>query len=66
MLKGKLNQETDVTNKINDYDNKLKLYMKENDELRDEIKSLKKIIKLQEKGLSDIGAEGFLKMVAQN
>jgi hypothetical protein len=53
-----------VTNKINDYDNKLKLYMKENDELRDEIKSLKKIIKLQEKGLSDIGAEGFLKMVA--
>ena len=40
--------------------------MKENEELRDEIKSLKKIIKMQEKGLSEIGAEGFLKITAEN
>jgi hypothetical protein len=32
--------------------------------LNDELKYMKKISKLQEKGLAEVGAEGYLKMVS--
>lgn len=34
--------------------------------MKDEMKQIKKISKLQEKGLTEMGAEGYSKMVADN
>lgn len=41
--------------KYEEYDTKMNEYMKENIELKNEIKTLRKAIKLQEKGLEEMG-----------
>lgn len=40
--------------------------MKENDELRNELKNVRKISKLQQRGLEEVGAEGYVKVNADN
>jgi hypothetical protein len=63
--KKKLDSIPDL-DRFDEYERKIAESAKENQQLRDEMKQIKKISKLQEKGLAEIGAEGYLKLVAEN
>ena len=51
---------------MEDFERRVASYAKENYELREEIKQLKKISKLQEKGLTELGIDGYSIIVNEN
>ncbi len=63
--KKKLQSVPDL-DRLDQLEKKLGEIQKENDKLRDQLKQVKRISKLQEKGLSEVGADGYLKLVNEN
>lgn len=61
--KKKLEAIPDV-DRFEDYERAIAEHVKENLKLKEELKQVKKINKLQEKGLAEVGAEGFLKLTS--
>lgn len=51
---------------MEDFERRVSSYAKDNNELKEEIKQLKKITKMQEKGLEEVGLDGFSSVVVEN
>lgn len=58
--------ETCADDRLQDFERRITSYAKENSELREEVKQLTKMLKLQEKGLAELGIQGYSRLVADN
>lgn len=52
--------------RLQEWERRVQEYARDNNQLKEELKQVKKISKLQQKGLVELGAQGYLKVVGQN
>lgn len=50
--------------RLEEYEKKIAEHVKQNQQLKEELKHIKRINKLQEKGLAQVGADGYIKIVS--
>ena len=65
MYKKKLETASD-DGRMEDFERRVSSYAKDNLGLKEEVKQLKKISKLQERGLAELGLEGYTKVVGES